>query len=128
MADIASLAIHTLYGQFGGVRTGNASYFATAGYAGLYAPGVNFALVFVGDVSASDAATPAFTVSTSKATEIKGGDFLQSNGRWVQVDSMTVIHFEPGTKSDGTFQPAQSNRARFERNGDDTTERTIVSP
>jgi len=79
-------------------------------------------------VSAAEAATPVFTVRISHATEIKGGDFVQTNGKWVQVGSMTVIHFEAGTKSDGTFQPAQSNHARFEWDGTDTTERTIVSP
>jgi hypothetical protein len=128
MADIASIAIHTLHGQFGGVRAANASCFATAGYTGLYAPGVNFALIYLGDLSASDTATPVFTVSTSQHTEIHGGDALQLNSRWVQVGSMTVIHFENGTKSDGTFQAAQRNRARFEWDGTDTTERTIVSP
>ncbi|MEO5958296.1 MAG: immunoglobulin domain-containing protein [Opitutaceae bacterium] len=128
MADIASLTIHTLYGQFGGVRTANASYFANAGYTGLYAPGVEFDRVYIGDINASDTASPTFTVRISHATEIHGGDALQSNNRWVQVGSMTVIHFEAGTKSDGTFQPAQSNRARFELDGMDTTERTIVSP
>jgi hypothetical protein len=128
MADLASLTIHTLYGQFGGVRTANASYFATTGYTGLYAPGVEFERVYIGDINASDSATPTFTVRISHATEIHGGDALQTNGRWIQVGSMTVIHFEAGTKSDGTFQSAQSNRGRFEQEGTDTTERTIVSP
>jgi len=128
MADIASLTIHTLYGQFGGVRAGNASFFATAGYTGLYAPNVEFERIYVGDVSASDSATPTFTVRVSHATEIKGGDFLQLNSHWVEVGSMTVIHFEAGTKSDGTYQPAKHDLARFEWDGTDTTERTIVSP
>lgn len=128
MADLASLTIHTVYGQFGGVRAGNASFFATSGYTGLYAPNVEFERVYIGDVNASDTATPVFTVRISHATEIKGGDFLQTNNRWVQVGSMTVIHFEAGTKSDGTFQPARHNLARFENEGADTTERTIVSP
>lgn len=128
MADIASLTIHTKYGHFGGVMGGNTSFLGTAGYTGLYAPNVHFERVFIGDLNASDNATPTFTLHYSRATEIKGGDFLQSNGRWVQVGSMTVIHFEAGTKSDGTFQPAQRNQARFEWSGTDTTERTIVSP
>jgi hypothetical protein len=128
MADIASLTVHTVYGHFGGVRAGNTSFFATSGYTGLYAPGVHFELVFVGDINASDTATPTFTVHYSRATEIKGGDLLQSNSRWVQVGSMTVIHFEAGTNSHGTFQPAKRSQARFENNGTDTTDRTIVSP
>lgn len=128
MADLASLTIHTLYGQFGGVRAGNATFYATKGYTGLYAPGVNFELVYVGDLSAFDAATPVFTVNSSQHTEIKGGDFLQDNGRWVEVGSRTVIHFEAGTKSDETYQAAKHNLAAFQQDGTDTTERTIVSP
>jgi hypothetical protein len=127
-ADVASLTIHTLYGQFGGVHAGNASFLGTTGYTGLYAPGVNFESIDFGDLNASDNATPVFTVSSSHHTEIKGGDFLQTNDRWVEVGSMTIIHFEAGMKSDGTFLPAKHDQARFENNGSDTTAYTIVSP
>ncbi|HVS50709.1 MAG TPA: immunoglobulin domain-containing protein [Opitutaceae bacterium] len=128
VADIASLTIHTLYGQFGGVHAGNTSFLSTNGYAGLYAPGVNFDSIDVGDLNAADAATPVFTVSTSHHTEIKGGDFLQANDRWVEVGSMTIIHFEAGMKSDGTPLPARHDQGRFENAGADTTAYTIVSP
>lgn len=54
VADIALVTIDGTDGEFGGVRTGNVSYFHDSGYTGIYAPGVDLAVLNIGDLSASD--------------------------------------------------------------------------
>ena len=43
MADVAVVAISSTNGKFGGLRAANASFFATKGLTGIYAPGIDFA-------------------------------------------------------------------------------------
>ncbi len=129
VADIASLAILSPTGKFGGVRTGNTSYFATAGYTGIFAPGIQFSgPVYVGDISASDAATPVLSLGSSSDIRVAGGDFFQTNGRAVQVNGVNTLRFMSGTTSNNVAQPAQANRGRLEQNGADVTSLIVVNP
>ena len=128
-ADIAFIAITSTDGKFGGLRTANASYFATKGYTGVYAPNVEFTgPVFVGDIRAENDATPVLMIGSGPDTRITGGDLLQTNGRAVQVSGLTQLNFRAGSNSHGTLFPAQTNRARLEQNGTDVTTSTVVSP
>jgi hypothetical protein len=128
-ADIAFVAISSANGKFGGLRTANASYFATKGYTGVYAPGVEFTgPVFVGDINASDAATPVLMIGSSPDTRITGGDLLQSNGRPVQVSGLTQLKFAAGASSHNVPQAAKQNAARLEQNGLDVTGQVVVNP
>jgi hypothetical protein len=43
VADIAFIAIQSANGKFGGIRTGNTTYYASQGFTGVYAPGVDVA-------------------------------------------------------------------------------------
>lgn len=123
MADIASVAIISPTGRFGGVRTANTSYFAAQGLTGVYAPGVRFlGPVLVGDLSAADAATPVLVFGAAPDTRIAGGDLTQSNARPVVVRGITRLRFVDGTNSHGLPQPAQPNHAEFEDDGLDVTQ------
>jgi hypothetical protein len=127
-ADIAFIAITSTNGKFGGLRTANASYFATKGYTGVYAPNVEFiGPVFVGDIRAENEATPVLVIGSGTDTRITGGDLLQTNGRAVQVSGLTQLKFAAGSNSHGTLFPAQTNRARLEQNGADVTA-AVVAP
>jgi hypothetical protein len=129
VADIAFIAILSTNGKFGSVRTGNTSYFATNGFTGVYAPGVQFTgPVFVGDISAADTATPVLVLGAAGDTRVAGGDMLQSNGRPVKVAGVTQLRFVNGTKSNGKGLPAQANKAVFQQNGVDVTNQIVVNP
>ena len=128
-ADISFIAIQSATGKFGGLRTANASYFATKGYTGLYAPGIQFTgPVFIGDVNAYDNASPVIIIGSGSDTRITGGDLLQSNGRTVAIAGLTQLRFVAGTDSHGNLQPAQTNRSRLEQNGADVTTQVVVNP
>jgi len=129
IADIAFIAISTTNGKFGGVRTSNASYFATKGYTGIYAPGVAFqGPVFMGDISASDAATPVIMIGSSPDTRITGGDLFQANGEPVNVSGLTQLKFTAGGDSHGKSLSAKMNRAVLLENGVDVTTPVVVNP
>jgi hypothetical protein len=129
MADIAFLAVATTNGRFGGIRAANASFFATHGLAGVYAPGVAFTgPVYVGDINAFDTATPTLVVGSGSDIRITGGDLAQTNQRAVQVAGFTQMRFTDGSTSHGAILPAQTNRARFEQNGTDVTAQIVVTP
>ncbi|MBI4625263.1 MAG: immunoglobulin domain-containing protein [Verrucomicrobia bacterium] len=126
VADLAYVAIASANGKFGGVRMGNASYFGTNGFTGLYAPGVQFnGPIFIHDISAFDAATSALVVGSAGDVRITGGDLQQANGRAVQVDGLTRLQMSAGTNSHGTAQTVQPIRGRLERNGVDVTTQLV---
>ncbi len=129
VADLAFIAIASKDGQFGGVRTADASYFATKGLTGIYAPGVTFAgPVFISDINASDAATPVLIIGSSPDTRITGGDLLQANGQPVQVSGIAQLQFTSGTDSNGSLLSAKSNKAILQQNGTDVTAQIAVNP
>ncbi len=128
-ADLASIAILSPTGKFGGLRTANGSYFNTKGFTGIYAPDVQFTgPVFVGNISAAQTATPVLRLGNASDVRITGGDLLQTNGRAVQVSGFTQLRFVDGTTSHGTIVRAQANRARLEQNGADITTSVVVNP
>ncbi|HVS52536.1 MAG TPA: PQQ-binding-like beta-propeller repeat protein [Opitutaceae bacterium] len=129
IADLALVAIASTDGKFGGLHTGNASYWSTRGLAGLYAPGVQFTdVVNLGNIAAFDAATPVLQLAASSNVNITGGDLFQPNGRAVQVSGLVQLHFVAGTTSANTSLPAQSNKARLEQNGADVTAQLVINP
>jgi hypothetical protein len=122
VADIAFIAISSANGKFGGLRASNASCFASNGYTGIYAPGVQFTgPLFVGDIDAHDTATPVLIIGSSPDTRITGGNLLQTNGHAVSVNGITSLRFTAGSTSSGRILPAQTNQARLERDGQDVT-------
>lgn len=126
MADIGYVAIMSANGRFGGLFTANASYWHTRGYTGLYAPGVQFTgAVRLGDIGATDGATPLLVVGSAENISVAGGDLAQPNARRVRMESSTPVHFVAGTDSHGAPQPAQANRARFERDELDVTAEVV---
>ncbi len=129
MADLAFIAISSVNGKFGGVRTAGATYFAARGLTGVYAPGVTFVgPLFIGDINASDAAIPAIVIGSSPDTRITGGDLFQTNGQPVQVNGLTQLKFTAGSTSSGASLPAQNNRAVLQKEGVDVTTAIVVSP
>ena len=128
-ADLAFIAILSPTGKFGGLRTANASYFATKGYTGIYAPSVQFqGPVYVGDIKASFAAIPVILLGSSSDTEINGGDLLQANHQPVKISGIAQLKFVAGTTSQGIVLPAQTNQAHLEQNGADVTSQVVVNP
>ena len=131
VADLARLSIHSTNGRFGRVGCANVEFGGTAGLVGLWAPGVDFAgPVYLHNLSAADAADPVL-VTGSIATGsigITGGDMAQPNGRPVRIGSVARIEMRAGETSHAVPQPAQLNRAAYERNGQDVTAAIVVDP
>ena len=130
IADLAFIAISSADGKFGGVRAADASFFATKGLTGIYAPGVQFTgPVYVGDISAFDAATGVLVLGGATGnTWVTGGDFAQANGRAVQVSGLTQLKFTNGSDSHGNPIPAKTNQAALQQNGVDVTAQIVVNP
>ena len=128
LADLAFIAITSTNGKFGGLRTANGSYYATKGMTGVYAPGVQFVgPVFIGDINASDAATPVIMISSSPDTRITGGDLLQANGKAVQVSGLTQLKFTAGSDSHNNLLSAKTNKGVLMQNGVDVTAQIVVN-
>ncbi|ACB77521.1 MBG domain-containing protein [Opitutus terrae] len=129
VADIAFIAIQSANGEFGSVRTGNVHYFASQGFTGIYAPGVEFAgPVNIGDVSAFDSASPVLVFGAIAEVRVAGGNLHQPNGQTVKVDGITQIRFTEGRTSHDHVLPAQTNQAVLEQDGVDITDLIVVGP
>ncbi len=129
LADLAFIAISSTNGKFGGIRAANASFFATKGFTGIYAPGIAFSgPVFIGDINASNSAAPVLVIGSSPDTRITGGDLLQTNGQAVAVAGLTQLKFTAGTTSHGATLPAQVNQAVLRQSGADVTAQVVVNP
>jgi hypothetical protein len=129
IADIAYIAIASVNGKFGGLRAADAACFATNGFTGVYAPGVQFAgPVYLHDIDATGAAKPVFIIGSSPDTRITGGNLHQSNSQPVAVSGLARLQFTAGSNSGGTTIAAQPNQGRLEENGIDVTNRVTVNP
>jgi hypothetical protein len=130
VADIAFVAIQSTNGKFGGLRTANATYWATEGITGVYAPGVEFTgPVFVGDINAKTSAAPYLQIGQADVeVRITGGDLSQENGAAVQLAGISQIHFKDGSKSTGALIPAQSNAGVLMQNGVDVSAQVALPP
>lgn len=114
VADLAYIAIQSGGFPFGGVRAGNASFWATRGVTGIYAPGAfDINPVYICDIIATEEATPMLVVPHARDIRITGGDLHQVNGRPVTVAAATTIAFTDGATSHADRLPAQQNRAQF---------------
>lgn len=129
VADLAFIAILSSNGKFGGLRAANASFFATRGVTGIYAPQVKFTgPVYVGDIQASDSAQPFLAIGSSPDVRVTGGDLAQPNNRMVQVSGIETVRFVDGTTSNGDVLPARTNQGHLEQNGSDATAQIAVNP
>jgi hypothetical protein len=130
LADVALIAISSINGQFGGIRSANGSFFATKGLTGVYAPGVQFTgPMFIGDLNAVDpGATPVLQIGGSPDTRITGGDLVQTNGKAVQVSGLTQLKMTAGGDSHGNALAAKTNQAQLEQNGVNVTTQVVVNP
>jgi len=129
VADIAYIAILSNDGKFGGVRTANADYVASQGIVGICAPGVQFTgPVYVGDINASNTASPQLILGSAADVRITGGDLWQPNGTAVQISGISQLKFVDGTTSQGTLQPAQADRSPLQQDGADVTAKVVVNP
>jgi uncharacterized delta-60 repeat protein len=129
VADLAYVAIQSANGKFGGMRLGNADFFATRGFTGVFAPGVEFTdVVAIGEIDARDAAVPVLILGSAAEVKIAGGNLQQSNSRSVQLAGVSRLRFVAGTKSSGAELPAQPNRACLEHDGEDVTAQVVLVP
>jgi sugar lactone lactonase YvrE len=129
LADLAFIAISSANGRFGGVRASNASFYATTGITGLYAPGVVFeGPVYVGNISAFDDAMPVFELGYAADARITGGDLFQTNGQPVQVGGVKQLQFTAGSDSHDNLIARKTNRAVLVKNREDVTSALVVYP
>lgn len=126
MADLGLVSISSTNGKFGGIKLGNASFFRAAGFTGLDARGIAVqGPLYIGDINADASATPVLLVGSATDARITGGDLLQLNSAPVQVDGIVRLNFTGGQTSHGGNLSAQTNRARFEKNGVDVTTQVV---
>ncbi len=116
VADLGYIAISSPSGRFGGLRAGNAHFFASVGFAGLFSPGIEFTKpIFIGEIEAYDSAVPLLAYRSAAQVTITGGDLRQPNGRGIWVRADPELQFTAGTTSHGEMLPAQSGGGTFER-------------
>jgi hypothetical protein len=128
MADIAYLAVASGSLRFGGIFAGNASFTATNGLTGVFAPNLHFwAPVYVGDITAADNADGVFRVHSVGDARITGGDLLQLNNHPVTVEGMGQLLFTGNITSQGVPQSAQPNRAVLQQYGSDVSTQLPVT-
>jgi hypothetical protein len=128
-ADVAFVAIASLDGKFGGLRAANATFFASRGVTGVYAPNVAITgPLYLGDIAAFDAAKPMIRVGSAADVRITGGDLLQENKAAVAVSGLTNVVFSAGSDSHGNIVQAQRNRAVLRENGVDVTAKLVTNP
>jgi sugar lactone lactonase YvrE len=128
-SDIASVAILSANGKFGGIFGGNTTFSGNRGLVGIFAAGIAFAgPVTVSDLAAADSAQPIFMLGSAGDTRVAGGDMGQLNGRAIVIGGMTRLVFTDGTSSHGTTIAAQPNAGRYERDGVDVTAQVVSGP
>ncbi|WP_148218200.1 hypothetical protein [Opitutus terrae] len=129
VADLAFIAIASSNGKFGGIRTANANYFASKGMTGVYAPGVEFTgPIFIGNITAFDAANPVIILGSAADTRITGGDLAQPNAQPVQVSGISQLKFSDGSDSGGNLIPAKANNAVLMNGTANVTGQIVVNP
>lgn len=129
LADVAFIAIASTNGRFGGIRAANANFFATHGFTGVYAPGVEFlGPVFIGEIDAFDRATPVLRLGSASNVRITGGSLLQTNGRAVQVSGVTQLRMADGTTSHGVTLAAQDAAGALEEDAANRTAALVLNP
>lgn len=116
-ADLAFIAISSVNGRFGGVRAGNANFFAAKGVTGIHAPGVTFdGPVYVGNIGAFDLAKPVLLTGSASDARIAGGDLFQPNSEPVRISGVASLKFQAGSDSHGNTTAAKANRAVLQQN------------
>src|SRR6185295_133022 len=97
---------------------------------GLYAPGVTFnGPVYLGDISASETASPVMVLGgTRHETWVTGGDLQQPNGQPLKAGGLTRLKFMAGSDSHGRPIPAKANRAVIVQSGRDMTGELVQNP
>lgn len=127
LADVAFIAILSANGKFGGIRAANATFSASAGYTGIFAPGVEFVgPVYVGEIEARDAATAVLRLGSAPDVRITGGDLRQYSGP-VQISGVARLKMADGTTSHGIVLAAQTIAGQLAEDGD-VTAQLVVNP
>ncbi len=128
MADLACLAILTTNGKFGGIRTANATFYASKGITGVLAPNVQVTgPSYVGEVNAFGTAQPVLVFGATTDARITGGDFFQQNGSTISVGGITQLNFVTGSTSHGGTLAAQTNAGQLVQNGVNVTSQIAFS-
>lgn len=132
-AGAGVVALGNPTGAVAAIRMANTIFFGVSGVTGMHAPGVQInGPVFAADIVADAAATPvlrfASVTNSDGGVRITGGDLRQENGAAIQVAGVDRVLMAAGTDSHGRFEPAQSNQARFERDGADVTDSIVQNP
>lgn len=126
-ADLAFIAITSSNGRFGGLRAANARFYATAGITGVFAPNVDFeGPVYIGNISAFDAARPVIQLGSVTDVRITGGDLWQANSRELEVAGITRLLFSAGSDSHGNLFAVEINQATLVDDGEDVTDAVIT--
>ncbi|HVU24849.1 MAG TPA: immunoglobulin domain-containing protein [Opitutus sp.] len=133
IADLSFVAISSTNGKFGGLRLSDAALWSDKGVVGIYAPGVDFlGPVYVGDIDAMGDATPYLvigSIANASRVGITGGNLHQDNARPVHIAGFSQLHFQAGTKSDGTLLQSQSVDGVLVNNaGSDVTSTVALPP
>jgi hypothetical protein len=90
--------------------------------------------VVLGNIDATGSAMPVISLGLTTNDEptneiqIAGGDLAQTNGKPIALGGVSRVTFTGGLTSQGVSLPAQTNRARFERNGVDVTAQVVANP
>lgn len=130
-ADLGYIALTSPVSRFGGIYLGSTELSASAGFTGILAEEVRFGgPLNLHNISASGNASPYLltgTIGTGRIT-ITGGDLFQPNNRPITVGDAQKVFMAAGSNSHGVQIPAQLNRGRLERNGQDFTDALIQNP
>jgi len=127
VADLGLISITSTDGKFGGIRTADAAYFRGSGLTGINARGVAVqGPVFIGELAADAEATPVLLFGATSEVHITGGDCTQLNSHAVEVHGITCLRFCDGMTACGALLTARANKARFEDDGVDVTDRIVA--
>jgi len=130
-AILARLVIESPSGKFGGILMGNVVFSDVVGVTGIFAPGVSVTgNIRLHELWAIDDAVPVLlfgsTPNLEDGVRVTGGSLLQPNTRAIRLSGVNRVLMSAGVDAQNRAEPAQSNQARFERNGVDVTSLVVV--
>ncbi len=126
-ASVRALGVLSAVNRVGGLRLGNGRFEATVGITGLWAPNVASPTVFLSDIAAFSAATPALAMSNDTEIGITGGGLLQPNQKSIQAEGISGLRMRAGMSSSGQVIGPSTLLGRIVREGVDITS-SIVLP
>lgn len=121
VADVALLTIKADPANpngsiFGGIRAGNARFWATEGRTGIYAPRVQVQdVVRIGDLNAHEEAWPVLLFGPNSqfgSVDVFGGSMVQLNNHPIEVEYQAAFALLGGETSAGIVLPAPQEKTR----------------